>query len=374
MPWAETRGNQILIRTRYQGRKITDSVHDHPSEASLRLLQLQNMKLLARRRRPGAAPTFAEWAQMWADTRLVAAETLDHYKSDLRKHLVPAVGHLHLEQIDHDTVRSLANSFTRAGLSPRTVRHLVTLLGTLLRDAIRIGFIVHDPTRGIFICRQQMPRPRITERQLNEIASRMPTLSLYTLVITTAYTGLRPGEVAALQRKNLRHGDPRALGLPYLYIHPTEGSRHEHRGRRWLGTLKNQASVRHVFLPPFLDSLLDTGLGSTGQLLFRRPDDDLLSRRDINVAWRRACDGADQAGWEPVCPGLRLYDLRHLHRTWMDEDQISETVQAARLGHKQAHCRRPPLNVLAGSQQPLLIALQQRWISRGDAPRSTTDA
>ncbi|MEU8076782.1 tyrosine-type recombinase/integrase [Catellatospora citrea] len=335
-------------------------MHDDPAEASLRLLQLQNMKLLARRRRPGAAPTFTEWAQMWAETRLVTVETLDHYKSDLHKHLSPAVGHLHLEQIDHETVRDLAATLVQAGLAPRTVRHIVTLLGTLLRDAIRIGFIVHDPTRGILMRRYEVPRPRITSEQLAEIASRMPTPALHALVITTAYTGLRPGEVAALQRKNHRHDDPRALGLPYLYIHPTEGSRHEHRGRRWLGTLKNQASVRHVFLPPFLDSLLDTDLGSTRQLLFSRPDGDLLSRRDINAPWRQACDGAEDSGWDPVCPALRLYDLRHLHRTWMDEDQINEDVQAARLGHKRAHRRRPPLNVLAASQQPLLTALERR--------------
>ncbi|GAB4048671.1 hypothetical protein [Catellatospora paridis] len=122
-----------------------------------------------------------------------------------------------------------------------------------------------------------------------------------------------------------------------------------------------------MFLPPFPDSLLDADLNSTGQLLFSRPDGDLLSRRDVNAPWRQACDGDgdgdgdEKTGWDAVCPGLRLYDLRHLHRTWLDEDHINETGQAARLGHKRTHHKRPPLNRLAAAQYPLLAALQSRW-------------
>jgi integrase len=133
----------------------------------------------------------------------------------------------------------------------------VTLLGTLLRDAIHIGYLAQDPTAGIRVPRERPTSHDVLEaEQIRMLADRMPTTRLSAMVITAAFTGLRPGESAALQELNLHAGEPGMLGLPYIYVHPTCGNRHEHHGRRWLGTVKNPASARHVFLPPFLHDML----------------------------------------------------------------------------------------------------------------------
>jgi Phage integrase SAM-like domain len=364
MAWMERRSCGFLVRVWFDGRKVIDSTHASEDVARLRVLQLHTMRYDARmRRRPGATPTFAQWAADWLAVRPVAVETADTYCVQLRKHLLPEFGRLHLEQIDQPTIRRFITSLQARGLAPITIRTLVTLLGTLLRDAIRIGYLAQDPTAGIRIPREQPPPRRVLEaEQIRLLADRMPTTRLSTMVITAAFTGLRPGESAAVQTTNLRTDDPGVLGLPYIYVHPTHGNRHDHNGRRWLGPVKNQASVRHVFLPPFLHELLDALLDGGRQLLFGDRDGQLLARHEFNTLWRAACDGDGRRRWKPISTGLRFYALRHNHRAWMDEDGITEDIQSARLGHQRRHHRRPPARLLAARQQPLLDALQDRWL------------
>lgn len=362
MAWCERRGQTLLVRLWHHGVKIVDSTHRCEQAARLRVLQLHTMRLNARRRqRPGATPTFEQWAGEWMRVRPIAVETIDAYQAQLRRHLLPAFGHLHLEQIDQPTIRRFICDLQARGLQGSTIRGLVTLLGTLLRDAIHIGYLAHDPTAGVRLPRQQPPAQQVLQpEQIRLLAERMPTTRLSALVITAAFTGLRPGESAALQAGSLREDEPGTLGLPYLYIHPMWGNRHEHHGRRWLGPVKNPASARHVFLPPFLHTLL-TGLADAASpLLFPGADRQLLSRHEFQVLWRAACDGDGRRQWQPISPGLRFHGLRHNHRAWMDEDGIAEEVQSARLGHRRGHHRRPPLRLLAARQQPLLQALQQR--------------
>jgi len=363
MAWCERHCHTFLVRLWCHGVKILDSTYSNEQAARLRVLQLHTMRLNARRRqRPGATPTVEQWVAEWMRVRPLAAETTDAYQAQLRKHLLPEFGHLHLEQIDQPTIRRFIRGLQAKGLHGSTIRGLITLLGTLLRDAIHIGYLAHDPTAGIRIPREQPPPRQVLEpEQIHLIAGRMPTTILSTLVITAAFTGLRPGETAALQAGSLHDHDPGTLGLPYLYIHPTHGNRHEHHGRRWLGPVKSPAAARHVFLPPVLQKLL-TGLAEAARpLLFPGADGDLLSRREFNVLWRAACDGDGRRHWQPISPGLRFYGLRHNHRSWMDEDGIAEDVQSARLGHRRHHHRRPPPRLLAARQQPPLLALQERW-------------
>ena len=51
---------------------------------------------------------------------------------------------------------------------------------------------------------------------------------------------------------------------------------------------------------------------------------------DTGDRLRRTPDRA----WEPIIAGLRFHDLRHTHRTWMDEDAIPEALKSQHLGHQ----------------------------------------
>jgi integrase len=86
------------------------------------------------------------------------------------------------------------------------------------------------------------------------------------LVITTAWTGCRWGEMAGLQRDrvDLRRG--------VITIDPEVGALHESAHGLWLGPPKTPSSAREIQLPPFLVDLLRKHQARhTNQFVFTAP-------------------------------------------------------------------------------------------------------
>jgi integrase len=151
----------------------------------------------------------------------------------------------------------------------------------------------------------------------------MPNLHARTLVITTAYTGMRFGESAGLTRAHVH------LDRDLIHIAADTGALHEVSGNRWLGPPKTKAAVRDIRLPPFLIDGLD-------RLLHAHPYETVFCTDAGRWMWRTtfiervsrpAYDGHPAYGWEPIITGFRVHDLRHTHRTWMDEDGIAEPLK-----------------------------------------------
>jgi integrase len=103
----------------------------------------------------------------------------------------------------------------------------MSLLSLLMREAVadrRIGF---NPAHGIRVTTgHRVARTPATAQQINCITDRIRRRSDQILVITTAYTGMRWGELAGLANTHLGDG--------LISIHPQIGARHEDRCRRTL--------------------------------------------------------------------------------------------------------------------------------------------
>ncbi|MEJ3750089.1 tyrosine-type recombinase/integrase [Actinomycetes bacterium KLBMP 9797] len=299
--------------------------------------------------------------KVWLLAHPVSAATKAKYESVLRNHILPTFGDQRLNAITRNAVKAFARTLTPR-LSPATVRSVVTVLGLVLREAIDEHYLFFDPTARLRLreCPGE-PRPVATPEQVRRIACRMPDLHAHTLVITAAYTGMRFGELAGLTRTSI-HLD-RAL----IHICGVAGALHEVSGRRWLGPPKTKAAVRDIRLPPFLIDGIDQFLRAhpfdtvfctdTGNWLWRTTF--------IERIWRPACDGRLHRDWEPILHGLRFHDLRHAHRTWMDEDGIPEVLKAQRLGHQLPGMPGIYAHVTEAMHPPLPASLQQRWLNSG---------
>jgi integrase len=232
------------------------------------------------------------------------------------------------------------------------------VLGLVLREAIEEHYLYFDPTHrlrlrdGVVV-----PRPVATPEQVLQIAERMPNRITRTLVITAAYTGLRIGELFALTRQNVR------LSRAELTVTPDHGALHEVSGRRWLGPPKTPASARQIALPPFLiDGLQQLGDSHRFETLFCNQSGGWLWRTTlVERHWRPACDGHPGRGWPEIITGFRFHDLRHTHRTWMDEDNIPEPLKSARMGHRMPGIGAIYSHVTQAMLPRLLTALQHRW-------------
>jgi integrase len=310
---------------------------------------------------PAPPPTLGQWVATWLPAHTASAATIAKYESILRSHILPAFGDQRLNAITRNDVKAFARDLTEH-LSAASVRSIVTLLGLVLREAIDEHYLFFDPTARLRLREGPgEPRPVATPEQVRLIANRMPDLHARTLVITAAYTGMRFGELAGLRRAHLH------LDRAVIHVSGDTGALHEVSGARWLGSPKTNAAVRDIRLPPFLVDGLDRLLRAhpyptvfctdTGKWMWRTTF--------IERIWRPICDGHPGRGWHPIITGFRFHDLRHTHRTWMDEDGIAEALKSQRLGHQIPGIRGVYAHATEPMQTPLLAALQQRWLDSG---------
>lgn len=374
MAWVEQIGYQSW-RVRYPGSDgRTESVSGFASrlEAEAYVAELRPLRPRAVWVDPAAGrTTVEEWTRRWLPTLTVTERTEENYRRDLRNHVLPRWGEIPLAEISAGDVNAWAAQLYAAGYASSTVGTLVKLLSRLMIDAVDARLIVENPVRrprrrGPRVLHPQVERVWATPEQVVQIAENATALGGATmglLIVTAAWTGMRWGEVAGLQRTNARLDD----GV--IVIDRYAGGLHESGPRMWLGPPKTAASVRVIALPPFLIALLREHLDRTdGIPVFMGPKGGWLRRSNVDRRiLRPAADGTlhlprASLRFAPVRPGLTFHGLRHSHKTWLIADGAPEIAQARRLGHHlDDRVVETYSHVAPEVEQRLLDGLEARW-------------
>jgi integrase len=177
-----------------------------------------------------------------------------------------------------------------------------------------------------------------------------------------------------------------------------------------LGPPKTAASVRTVHLPAFLvTTLTEHRRHQHHEHVFTGADGGLLKRSNFRRRnWRPAlvragllgtltalptgevqAERTDQRGHEHTqtlrsmaaavtrisgnaADGIHFHDLRHTHKTWMIEDDVSEVAQCRRLGHKLAGIHGVYSRVTQPTINALLTGMQRRWEATNAPVREVT--
>jgi len=369
MAWVEKRGSQFRVRHRLpDGTVATDSSHPTKTAAKARAADIETDQ----RRDVFINPddgkiALQEWVTMWAEAHDVGAATWERYRSHLDIHILPRFGDVGLNAITRMAVKAWVKDLNRRR-APATVASILSLLSMLLGEAVEERRIPINPCRRLRGTAPPRPeRPWATAQQVADIATRVTTPN-QTLIITAAYTGMRWGELAGLQRHNCRLDDGRIM------IDLNRGALHEVGGHLALGPPKTPAAVRDILLPPFLIDLLRTHLATHDhEHVFVGRDRGLLRRSSFHRrCWRPATDGCPGKNIPPVVPGMHFHDLRHSHKTWLIEDGAPEVAQAKRLGHRIPGIRGIYSHVSAVVEQRLVDGLQQRWSTTAPHPPAGT--
>ncbi|MEV5751668.1 tyrosine-type recombinase/integrase [Actinoallomurus sp. NPDC052308] len=374
MAWAEKRGP--WFRVRY--RDADGVVRTTPDKYRTKTEALEAAEDLDSDQRRGtfidpndSRTSLAEWASQWRKTHLVAASTQAKYDHYLDQHIVPAFGHLSLDQIRRSAVKQWAIGL-RARYSLASVRGIVTLMSLLLTAAVEERMIAINPIQGLRMAeprthhqpdvdlRQTTKRPIPTSDQVLAITDRIRLLGgrpAQVMVITAAFTGMRWGEITGLAKTNCH------LDQGYLRVDPDNGSLHEVGARLWLGPPKTDAATRRIDLPPFLTDLLQEVIDSHDHpQVFITPDGHWHRRSNFaRRLWRPACDGDTARKWPPILPGAVFHGLRHHHKTVLDELGIEDALKYERMGHRMPGIAGVYSHVTDPMRENLVNRLQQRW-------------
>lgn len=143
---------------------------------------------IARYERKAAAGERREW-------------TLEAHRYNVERHLLPALGGVLLRAITADEVAQLLDGMRTAGRSEKTIAGALATLHSIMRIAIRNGWIVENPVDRLE--RDERPHPiRRPQRVLGrgEIARLLAAClpAHRPLIATALYTGMRIAEILGL--------------------------------------------------------------------------------------------------------------------------------------------------------------------------------
>ncbi len=341
----------VVWRIRYRdaaGRRVLETLGREPAWNRKRAEAALRRRLVDVEREGYRAPeklTFAAFAERWLTDYLpgrgLKLTTTDGYRQALRRHLLPAFGHLQLTELERrpELVDRYIARKTEQGLAPKTVTNHLLLLQTMLKRAVRWRLISRNPVA-------EAERPRLQPAELHvltetEIArlwtaygeleakaekeARVWWRLARTLTFVALGTALRRGELLALRWRDVQLLDG--------HLHVREALV---KGR--FTTPKSRASRRRIELGPKTRELLaahwqDTLFQGDDELVFPHPqkgtplDPSKLARCYLLPALHRA--GITR-------PFRPFHDLRH---TALTHDAAAGNPMAylqLKAGHSQS--------------------------------------
>jgi len=163
--------------------------------------------------------TLTKYAEVTLDRlELQGYASIEAARSRWRRHLATwDCAELPMVDITRRHVRQLRHGLERKGLAPRTVRLILMLLSTIWREAIEDEVADHNPVRDVAM-------PKVGETRRERVLSLAEIQAIVTVegvdeatrwvALSLAGTGLRPGELLALELEDVRANDPH----PHLLV------------------------------------------------------------------------------------------------------------------------------------------------------------
>lgn len=268
----------------------------------------------------------------------LSPRTVQGYRRIVAKRLIPALGRKKLHDVSTKDLDSLYRSLTAEGLAPASVRMVHAVMSSALKQAVRWGWIQHNPADNASppsVRRAKITLPEPTDViRLIEAArgSQAPLLGLF--LHLAAVTGARRGELIALRwdrvslegrsmliehsmaqvgteliEKDTKSHQSRRITLDEMTMLLLR-QRHEEQAEMSCKTRVDLRTDAFIFT--------DSVAGSVPW----KPD-------RVTLAFGRLCKAHG-------IQGVRLHDLRHFAATHMLTSGVDVRTVSGRLGHADA--------------------------------------
>ncbi|MFE4593351.1 tyrosine-type recombinase/integrase [Streptomyces laurentii] len=266
---------------------------------------------------------FGVYADAWFKERDYAATTRERNGSALRLHILPTFADVVLSEITTPQIRRWRAGLLESGVGEPTVAKAYQILRAIMNTAVDDELIQRNPCqiKGAGAAKTA-ERPFLDVSEVFQLADAVPA-RFRVFILLVAFTGLRFGELAALQRHDVDLDRRTVAVRRSLAETRTDGI--------LVKTPKSAAGVRTVAFPASLAESLATHLavytepGRTG-LVFTGARGGQLRRNNFCRLWLRALKDT----------GLRdvhFHDLRHTGNTLAATGGATTRELMQRMGH-----------------------------------------
>ena len=152
--------------------------------------------------------TVKEYLEEWVENHGKAnlrPSTFAGYKSHIRNHIVPYIGHVQLNQLTPAMLDNMFQQLFEKGLSNSTVRYAQRILSVSMEHARKYRYIEHNPARDIitkFGKQAKTPDPYTIEQMQTFMSNVIGTEWEMPVVLAGMY-GLRMSEIIGLRTTNI---------------------------------------------------------------------------------------------------------------------------------------------------------------------------
>ena len=243
--------------------------------------------------------TLREFSEKWmrekVDARLAPASRAS-YRADLDNHILPALGHLRLHDLQQSHGHQLMNELQAKKLAPKTINDMLGMLKGMLKDAVRWQCLSRNALEGLTTLRV-LAKPDVywTEEEVDQFFEAAKDDPLAPVVLFALNTGMRRGEICALKWDR--------VSFPQGLINVTRST-----GRHGIVETTKTGSQRFIPMNGVVrDLLMRLRKALKSEFAFCKADGSPLDAHHLYRDFQRA---QNDAGMKQK---IRFHDLRHTY-------------------------------------------------------------
>lgn len=278
--------------------------------------------------------TMAVYLRYWLDSYCaprLAANTLNGYRTNIEKHIIPLIGSIKLNRLQPLDVQTLYTKASEKGLSSTSVRYIHNTLHKALEQAVKLQMIARnaaDFADAPIVAHYEAHT--LTPEQARKLVSACEGSEIYIPVLLALMLGLRRGEALGLQWQDVDFSNRK------LRICRSAGWLH---GEFILSNTKTRNSRRTLLLSDMeVEALrqqrvtLSAWENEFGEgfnqlnLVNCRRDGSPLTTNALQRMFKNVLN-------ENALPDIRFHDLRHTNATFMLCGEVPAKIVSSRLGH-----------------------------------------
>ena len=307
----------------------------------------------------------ADWAALWFETTArLSPSTRRAYERMLRLYILPGVGRRPIGTITWMDVELFINKLTEDGLSPKTIRHTVSVLALIFKTAMRGKVLTENPaTQHAISIRRARPNI-LTMDQVHQLVAHTDEWfrpAVWLLVLA----GLRTSELCGLRLCDL-DSSRKTITITEVQMWVT--------GELIVKGPKTESGHRTIPIPEWLVGEL-LGVAASRQtndgVALGPADRFFVSRRGSPMTDNRVWKIIDRARRAAGLPPFRPYDLRHSHASLLIELGAHPKAISERMGHSEIGVTMNVYgHLFEGAQQRLTDQLDELVSDRRPNPEA----
>ena len=337
---------------RYEGR-YTDRFGNRRSVYGTSKVEVRNklqveLKENASRENVRRRMTVRQWYREWMDiykSPVIRPNTKRYYEHVFNTFILPEIGDMYVDEVRQIHVKSMINSLDNNGYQWETQNKVRILVLDLFNIAIENDYALKNPARGVRLSKNK-PNDRVvlTVEQQRDFFECAAGTFYNNLFIMAVNTGLRPGEICALEENDLDFDNHMISVTKTLLYQKLDGD----EGKEFhIGPPKTESSVRTVPMNGACEKALERQIqlkkilsrkyvqtNEFGNLLFVTKFNTPICFVVLNEAIKRIVNEINlQRDGTELFPMFSAHTFRHTFATRCIETGILPKTVQKYLGH-----------------------------------------